>query len=229
MAEPRAGELSPTPKRTQPPRWFDLRLVLGVALVIGSVLLGAKIVSGARATYRMVAVTRDLAAGTTLRSGDLRRVDVRLPARGAGVYVHDTAGAVGRQLSRALAKGELVPLAAVSEQAAATTLSVPLAAGRAPALHAGQRVELWLSSKQCPSLVLLADVTVQEVHAGSAAVGAASGQDVVLSVPPPLADRVVTALALEDAVVRAGVLAGPAHADANGRLPGLESCTAQPS
>ena len=34
----------PVPRRVRPPRWLDLRLVLGVLLVLASVLLGARIV-----------------------------------------------------------------------------------------------------------------------------------------------------------------------------------------
>ena len=68
----------PVPRRTRPPRWLDLRLVLGVLLVLGSVLLGARVVGAADATVPVWAVTGDLAAGTELHAGDLRAVDVRL-------------------------------------------------------------------------------------------------------------------------------------------------------
>ena len=40
----------PAPRRVRPPRWLDLRLVLGVLLVLASVLLGARIVSAADVT-----------------------------------------------------------------------------------------------------------------------------------------------------------------------------------
>jgi len=68
----------PTPRRIRPPRWLDLRLVLGVLLVLGSVLLGARVVAAADATVPVWAATGDLAAGTELTAGDLRAVDVRL-------------------------------------------------------------------------------------------------------------------------------------------------------
>ena len=44
---PTAGaEIPPgsAPRRVRPPRWLDLRLVLGVLLVLGSVLAGARVV-----------------------------------------------------------------------------------------------------------------------------------------------------------------------------------------
>src|SRR6476469_1490712 len=64
-----------TPRRVRPPRWLDLRLVLGVLLVLGSVLLGARVVGAADATVPVWAVTGDLAAGTRLDASDLRAVD----------------------------------------------------------------------------------------------------------------------------------------------------------
>jgi hypothetical protein len=217
---------SPTPKRVKTPSWLDLRLIAGVVLVLASLLIGAKVVGGAHRTYRMLAVTHDLAAGSTIRDGDLRPVDVRLPGHGEGVYVKDTADAVGRQVNRALANGELVPVAALTSSRALTTLSVPFAGGNAPDLHAGQRIELWLSTKSCPSVVLLADVTVQQAHASDTQLASGRGQDVVLAVSAGLADRVVGALAADGAVIRAGVLTGTQPAGANDSLPALDSCLA---
>src|SRR3954452_22866223 len=49
-ASPTEAPAGPTPRRVRPPRWLDLRLVLGVLLVLGSVLLGARVVTAADAT-----------------------------------------------------------------------------------------------------------------------------------------------------------------------------------
>src|SRR4051812_3672766 len=77
-----APELSevpgPVPRRVRPPRWLDLRLVLGVLLVLGSVLLGARVVAAADATVPVWSAAGDLAAGTVLTADDLVPVDVRL-------------------------------------------------------------------------------------------------------------------------------------------------------
>jgi len=220
--------LSPTPKRVKTPSWLDLRLVTGVVLVLAAVLIGAKVVSGAHRTYRMLAVTRDLAPGSTLAAGDLTYVDVQLPGHGRGVYLSDRRRAVGHQLNRPLAKGELVPSSALTSAPATTTLSVPFAAGNAPNLRAGERIAMWLSTKTCRSVVLLADVTVQDAHASQAQLGSGQGQDVVLAVSAPLADRVVTALAGDGAVIRAGVLTGTRKDGANDSLPSLSACFAPP-
>lgn len=215
---------SPQPRRVRTPRWLDVRLVAGVILVLVAVLLGAKVVGGAQHTERRLALTHDLAAGATLQSGDVTAMNVRLPADGQ-VYAADLDGALGRQLNRPLSKDELIPTAALGRPVPRTTISVPLAARSAPELQRGQRVEIWVSTASCPSTVLLAQVTVQAVHVGSDTLGAGADQDVVLSVSPHLADRVVAALADKDAVLRAGVLSGaPAAGTVNTGLPSLDAC-----
>lgn len=215
---------SPRPARVRTPRWLDARLVAGVLMVLVAVVVGAKVVSGAQHTERRLALRHDLAAGATLRADDLTRVAVKLPG-GNEVYAADASAAVGRQLNRPLGKGELVPTAALGTPAARTTISVPLSARSAPQLQRGQRIEIWVSTPTCRSVVLLSDVTVQAVHTGSDAIGAGPGQDVVLSVSADLADRVVAALADKDAVIRAGVRSGGSadHPD-DASLPSLDAC-----
>jgi hypothetical protein len=203
---------SPQPRRIATPSWLDLRLVLGVLLVLVSVLIGAKVVSGATRTYPAVAVTHDLAAGTVLTDDDVTVRQVQLPDRGRGVYLTATVQAVGKRLGRPVSRNELLPLGAVAEVGAQVKLTVPLAGGNAPTLHAGQRIEVWLSTSTCASVVLLPGVTVQAVHAdtgGSLSAGT-GGQDVVVDVAPAAANRVIQALAIDAAQLRAGILIGSA-------------------
>src|SRR5690242_1627018 len=81
----RADVPGPVPRRVRPPRWLDLRLVLGVLLVLGSVLVGARVLSSADATVPVWAASGDLAAGTALTADDVVAVDVRLDDA-AGAY-----------------------------------------------------------------------------------------------------------------------------------------------
>jgi hypothetical protein len=218
---------SPRPRRISTPRWFDLRLVFGIVLVLAAVLVGAVVVSRAKHTDKELAVTRDLAAGTRLETSDLRLIDVQLPddVRHDGAYVSDPDQAVGKTLNRSLRKGELVPAAVLAAAATGTTVSVPFAADAAPTLSRGQRIVVWLSSPACPSVVLLPDVTVQDVHTSDSGAFSTSGtgQDVVVSVAPQLAQRVVAALAIQDATIRAGVLTG-SGSKTSGTLPSLDAC-----
>src|SRR3954470_22107537 len=102
----------PTPRRVRPPQWLDLRLVLGLLLVLGSVLLGARVVSAADATVPVWAAAGDLAAGTVLTADDLVSRDVRLDDTGES-YLSSSTRPEGRTLSRAVSAGELVPRSAL--------------------------------------------------------------------------------------------------------------------
>jgi SAF domain-containing protein len=227
----RVSAPSPTPRRVTAPSWLDLRLVLGVVLVLASVLIGAKVVSGANHTYRLLAVNRSLAAGTLLSRSDVTTVRVQVPDHGHGIYLADPDDVAGKQLNRALGRGELLPASALGRPAALTTVTVPLTDDAAPTLTRGQRVEIWLATKACAaSVVLLGDVTVQGVRASTgSSFSADGGQNVVVSVPAPLAGRVVAALALDGAIIRAGILTGPAQPGANDELPALNACPAASS
>jgi len=224
-AECRAMDVpSPTPRRVSKPRWLDVRLVLGIVLVLAAVLVGAVVISRAKHTEKQVAVTHDLAAGSTLRNDDLAAVDVRLPDS-AHVYLDDPASAIGKVVNEPIGQGELLPTAALDPARARTTVDVPFAADSAPKLTRGQRIVVWLSTDRCPSVVLLPDVTVQDVHAADSGTFATvgTGQSVVLSMTPDLADRVVTALAMTDATIRAGVLTGTERSQ-SGRLANVAAC-----
>jgi hypothetical protein len=225
---------SPRPRRITTPSWLDLRLVFGVLLVLASIVVGAVVVSRASDTHPAVVVTHDLAAGTVLTADDLAIKQVQLPDDGHGVYLSTVHAAVHRELDRAVSKGELLPAAAIHSVPARTTLTVPLDPGTAPDLRAGQRIEVWVSTPSCESTVLLADVTVQAVHVdnGGSFTTGTGAQDVVISVDRPLADRVVSALAIQDVQLRAGILAGSdasvAPTTAGATLPDLGPC-ARPS
>ncbi len=195
-----------------------------MVLVLASVLVGAKVISSANSTARMWSASRDLAAGSVITRDDLAPVAVRLPGS-AGGYLPTDQVVAGMTISRAVAAGELIPRSAVSATPPATTITVPLDSEDAPKVQRGQRVVLWLSTKTCRAVPILADVTVQDVQSGAGgAFRSGATQSVVIRVPSALASRVVTALAQDGAVVRAGILDGAAADNANADLPSLDAC-----
>src|SRR3954447_20447425 len=117
-----------SPRRVRTPRWLDLRLVLGVLLVLGSVLLGARVVSAAHATVPVWSAAGDLAAGTVLTKDDLVAVDVRLDDA-AAAYLSTTTRPAGRTLSRAVSAGELLPRATLVEPDELVQLALPVQSG----------------------------------------------------------------------------------------------------
>ncbi|MGY1735143.1 SAF domain-containing protein [Geodermatophilus sp. SYSU D00684] len=157
-AETPAG---PVPRRVRPPRWLDLRLVLGVLLVLGSVLLGARVLTAADATVPVWSVTADLAAGTVLGPEDLAAVDVRL-GDAAGAYLSTGTDPAGRTLARAVRAGELLPRTVLEEPEDLVQVALPVQAGYVP-----------------PGL---ARGTVVDVYGVTDPAGTATGEGVVLVV-----------------------------------------------
>lgn len=194
----------PAPRRVRPPRWLDLRLVLGVLLVLGSVLLGARVVSAADATVPVWAVTGDLAAGTELSADDLVAVDVRLDDA-AGAYLSTGTRPEGRTLARAVRDGELLPRTALEESDELVHLALPVQSGYVPpGLQRGQLVDVYAVADPAAGATSVADGSVALV-VSRAPVQALSGRsDGVLSTPTT-AVQVVVAVAADDA---ADVLAG---------------------
>ena len=165
--------------------------------------------------------THDLAAGTVLTDDDVRVVRVHLSGD-VSEYLNGASTVSGRILLRDVGDGELLPAAALgSANPDETSLTVPVKPENAPDLERGQRVAIWVSTPYCRAVAVLADVTVQGVReAGTGALSAASEASLVIRVSRPLAQRVVTALGLDGATVRVGVVTGTDAAEANDVIAG---------
>lgn len=201
----------PAPRRVRPPRWLDLRLVLGVLLVLGSVLLGARIVGAADATVPVWAAAGDLAPGTELTADDLVAVDVRLDA--TALYLSAGTRPEGYVLARAVRDGELVPRSALEDPAEQVELALPVQAGYVPAgLERGQVIDVYAVADPAAGAVGIADgsVTLVVRHATVQAISGRSdgvlstpttAVQVVVSVPTGRAGDVLTAIAGRPLVV----------------------------
>ncbi|CAA9251359.1 MAG: hypothetical protein AVDCRST_MAG52-2094 [uncultured Blastococcus sp.] len=203
-----ADELpGPTPRRVRPPRWLDLRLVLGVLLVLASVLLGARVVAAADATVPVWAVAGDLAAGTELTSDDLVAVDVRLDDS-AGAYLSTGTRPEGRTLARAVREGELLPRSALEESDELVQLALPVQSGYVPpGLQRGQLVDVYAVADPAAGATAVADGSVTLV-VSRAPVQALSGRSEGVLSTPTSAVQVVVAVAAEDAADVLAAIAG---------------------
>jgi hypothetical protein len=189
----------------RPPRWLDLRLVLGVLLVLGSVLLGARVVSAADATVPVWAATGDLAAGTELTADDLVAVDVRLD-QAADAYLSATTRPEGRTLSRAVRGGELVPMSALDGAGELVQVALPVQAGFVPpSLERGQLVDVYAVADPAAGASGAADGSVTAV-VRTVPVQAISGRsEGVLSTPTTTVQVVVAVPADEAADLLASI------------------------
>lgn len=227
------------PRRVRPPRWLDLRLVLGVLLVLGSVLLGARVVAAADATVPVWSAAGDLAAGTQLAAEDLVAVDVRLDDV-AGAYLATSTQPEGRTLARAVRSGELLPRTALEEPAELVQLALPVQAGYVPpGLDRGQVVDVYAVADPAAGATAAGDGSVALVVA-AAPVQAISGRtegvlstatttvQVVVSVPVQDAPAVLAAIAGRPlvVVVHGSVDTGGAAGTAAARPTGTSSSAA---
>jgi hypothetical protein len=177
----------------RPPRWLDLRLVLGVLLVLGSVLLGARVVSAADSTVPVWAAAGDLAAGTELTADDVVAVEVRLDAA-ADAYLSTGTRPEGRTLARAVGNGELLPRSALEEPARLVQLALPVQAGYVPpALDRGQLVDVYAVADPAVGATGVADGGVTVV-VRRATVQAISGRSEGMLSTPTTTVQVVIAV-----------------------------------
>lgn len=195
----------PAPRRVRPPRWLDLRLLLGILLVLGSVLLGARIVGGADATVPVWAAAGDLAAGTELAADDLVAVDVRLD-EAADAYLSTATRPAGRALARAVRSGELVPASALEEPADLVQVALPVQAGFVPpGLRRGGLVDVYAVADPAVGATAATGGSVTPVVV-RAPVQALSGRtDGVLSTPTTTVQVVVSVAEDEAAAVLAAI------------------------
>lgn len=176
---------SPPARRTKTPSWLDLRLALGVLLVLVSVVLGARVVSAADNSVQVWGVTATLAAGTTLTDQDVRPVKVRLYAD-ADRYLRAAQRPVGRTLNRAVNSGELLPSAALGSPPSGQMVSLPVSALHAPdSLAHGQQVDVFATTSRTAggtgqTVRVLSGVTVQSVRRPSGGISGSGEQLAVL-------------------------------------------------
>jgi hypothetical protein len=199
---------SPSARRLRQPSWLDLRLLVGILLVLISVLVGAKVVASADRSVQVWAMTRDVSAGTTLGTADLRPARVRL-FDNAGAYLRLVQSPAGRTVTRTVRAGELLPRSAVVVAPPGAIVSIPVPPGNAPGLARGQLIDVWSTAKGCAPIQVLSRVAVQEVRngGGSALAVSASSMHAVVRVAPNEVGRIVAALGTES-VIRLVVLEG---------------------
>lgn len=134
---------SPVPRRLRTPSWLNIRLVAGILLVLVSVIVGARVVTGAESSDQVWAAESDLAAGTVLVAGDLRAVTVGL-ANSAEAYLLSSTDPTGRVLSSPVRSGELLPRSVLAETSSMVDIALPIAAGYVPpSLQRGQLVDVY--------------------------------------------------------------------------------------
>lgn len=190
-----AEQLSPpAAARVRRFRWRDVRLWVGLALIIVSMVVGARLLSGPDGSVTVWRAARDLPVGATPA---VEPVTVRL-GDAVGDYLPVDLPVDGRMVLPVPA-GALLPARAVGAAVAddVRLVTVPVDPLHAPVtLEAGDRVDVWATPSDGglmgrPELVLPA-ITV--VNADRETVGAGGEVAVILQVPQARVGDLVAAM-----------------------------------
>lgn len=146
----RAATVPPPATRVARPGWRDPRLWVGVLLLTGSVVLGARLLAAADDTVMVWALADDLGTGSSVSTADLVTQRVRF-GDGADVDRYLTADEEvppGTVLTRAVGAGELLARSALGSADDAGLLRVPIEVDPnrvPPDVATGSVVDVWVT------------------------------------------------------------------------------------
>lgn len=189
-------EISVARAKRRRPRVTDMRMWVGLTLVVGSMFIGALVLSGDEDSVTVWQATRDLGAGAPL--SDLTPVTVRLGSAG-DAYIRADTDPRGT-LNWPLHAGQLVPVAAVGDAAeqGMRFVSVPVEAlHMPPGLLAGDVVDVWVAETDmsgAPVAPRLAVAQVRVADVSAEVTGLGGNIPVVLALPEHLVPEVVGAI-----------------------------------
>ncbi|MGL5827098.1 MAG: SAF domain-containing protein [Nocardioides sp.] len=203
--------------------WRDPRLWLGVAMIAGSVVGGAKVLAAADDTTAVWAVESSVAPGDPITPDNLTPQRVRFvnDADRSRYFLASQDAPDGARITRAVGAGELLPRSALGTDVETGVIELPITvdAGRVPpSVGAGSIVDIWVagevaeavekpksskakSSKSgasksgLPGAVLtLDDVVVVEAPQTTEAFGAGGTRQLVLGVSAEQTELVASAV-----------------------------------
>lgn len=171
--------------------WRDPRMWVGVALVAVSVLVGARIVSGADETVGVWAASGDLAPGAPVSTHDLEVRRVHFGSGGLGAYfTADKPIPSGLTALRDVGDGELLPRSAVGPASAGDDVQVPVAVDPAQvprSVARGSVVDVYVvagtGADATPSKAALSAVSVVDAPPLADSFGSTGKRQLVLAVP----------------------------------------------
>lgn len=197
---PAADTEVPRATRSRKPGWRNPRLLIGLALVAGSVLVGARLMAAADDTVTVWAVTADQPAGARLTEDDVEARRVRFADdRTAVGYLRASQALPDGSLDRPVSAGELLPRSALSRESEQDVVEVPVsvAADDLPAtVRRGSLVDVWVAPDPAAgggagqdegsgaAVRVLEDVVVVAVPGASDSLAPEATRQVIVGLPP---------------------------------------------
>lgn len=220
----------PPALRGQRPAWRDPRLWVGIVLVAASVVVGARVLAAADDTVQVWAAAGDLGAGQRVAAEDLVAQRVRFADADAlaGYFTVDDELPADLELTRSVARGELLPRGAVGTPQQAGLVEVPIAVEPElvpPDVEPGDVVDVYVVAplsaavpgqdgqggqerEPLPEGAALTGATVVAAPELASSFGTSGKRQLVLGVPEQVAPEFFALLARYDApsltVVRRG-------------------------
>lgn len=185
--------------------WRDPRLWLGVLLIAGSVVLGARLLAAADDTVTVWGMAADRGSGTPVAADDLEVQRVRFTDGAALAHYFPADQPVPEDLvlTRAVGAGELLARSAVGAAGDVPELEVPLAVDPQrvpPDVGTGSVVDVWVTGSDRPALSGVTVVAAPSYDDGLALSGT---RQVVVAVDDERAAAFERALGkLDDPVIR---------------------------
>lgn len=196
---------APVAPRLRRPSWRDPRLLVGVALVAGSVALGATVVASADRTAPAYVAAHALTPGDAVTAADLRSVDVNLAGTTDAYLSPAEPLEPGAVVVRVVREGELVARSALgrAEDLEVRQVAVPVESALSDRVVTGSTVDLWsvppADANEGPS-ELVRGVDVAQVDTASSGLVGRGGAAVHVLVPSDRLADVLEALASEGTV-----------------------------
>ncbi len=141
----RAALPEPTAPRLRTPSWRDPRLLFGLLLIAGSVVLGSWAVTAGQRTVGIYQVTHTLTPGTELSAENLAVVQIRSSQVQESYLMAAEAVPKGRVTLRVLDAGEFVPQGAIgtADALAQRPVAIPVGSELSSSVQSGSLVDLW--------------------------------------------------------------------------------------
>ena len=127
-------------------RRLDLRLIIGIAIVVITAFAGFALVTAADNTTTVYVAAKSLTPGHVLQKSDLVLTDVKL-GKSSLAYLDASGLTQGAVVTKAVSAGELVPISAVgtAKQVATTNVVVQLDVPLSSDAVVGSNVDVWAS------------------------------------------------------------------------------------
>ena len=187
-------------------RRLDLRLIIGVVIVIATALAGFALVSAADNTTSVYTAAKSLSPGHVIKDSDLVLTDVKL-GKSSSAYLDAKGLTQGAVVTKAVAAGELVPLSAVgtAKQVATTNVVVQLDLPLSLDAVVGSNVDVWASMAAGqgifgPPAVIISGAQIAHITEATGLAASTGGVRVEIVVPQSKVAALLESQANGDAI-----------------------------